>query len=210
MGYHVNAAQCRRLSKHAIMAIWSVLFILGASIPAKAHSFNVALVLSTSDTATSEGRQFRDGFMLATTERDAHPDMESDGHLGGLDVYVSIIAVEEKLPADIARQIERDEIDIVIPFLPESSVMKIGALLAGQRALLLQPGRSPFSQTAQGAVAAFRLSFEKSYGRPPGPAAGQGYNAARRIDQAVRLQEGVGDRAALRRSFVDSRQSFNW
>ena len=37
------------------------------------------------------GQQALDGFMLATTEQDAHEFEESDGHLGGLDSYVIVI-----------------------------------------------------------------------------------------------------------------------
>jgi len=44
---------------------------------------------------------------------------------------------------------------------------------------------------------------------PTLPAA-QGYNAARRIDIAVRAQDAVDDKAALRASFKKSMRNFNW
>ena len=58
---------------------------------AAAHSFRAGLLLPLSGPSTGAGKQILDGFMLATKERDAHPDTESDGHLGGLDVYISRI-----------------------------------------------------------------------------------------------------------------------
>ncbi len=39
---------------------------------ALAHRFNVALVIPLSNAASAQGRQIRDGFMLATKERDSH------------------------------------------------------------------------------------------------------------------------------------------
>ena len=58
---------------------------------ASAHSFQAGLLFPYSGPSAKAGRQVLDGFMLATKERDAHPDTESDGHLGGLDVYLSRI-----------------------------------------------------------------------------------------------------------------------
>ena len=79
--------------------------------PAWAHSFNVALIIP----ASPEGREIRDGFMLATTERDSHPDEESDGHLGGLDVYVTVIEAGESGPGpgQLVRQGQADIVAII-------------------------------------------------------------------------------------------------
>ncbi|HSG95807.1 MAG TPA: hypothetical protein VLA28_09815, partial [Afifellaceae bacterium] len=71
-----------------LTAIATVLLTMGA---AYAHSFNVALLVGSSGPAAGEDEQVRDGFLLATRERDSHPDEESDGHLGGLDVYLLMV-----------------------------------------------------------------------------------------------------------------------
>ncbi len=85
--------------------------------PAAAHRFNVAFVAPASGPMALPGKQARDGFMLATTERDAHPAQESDGHLGGLDVYVKLVD-PGKTPATaraaIGKLIEKGDIDFVI------------------------------------------------------------------------------------------------
>ena len=166
-----------------------------APTPTLAHRFNVALVIPSSD----QGRQFRDGFMLATTERDGHPDQESDGHLGGLDVYVTVTDGKGSVSADI-----------VVPFGPKSFLSRIDELLDGTKAVLLAPGRSPFPDLALPLVAAFISAYEMKYGTRPTSQAAQGYNAARRIDAAVRAQGGVDDRASLRRNFEPSAQGFTW
>ena len=167
--------------------------------PALAHRFNVALVIGESD----EGRQIRQGFMLATTERDGHPDQESDGHLGGLDVYVIVTA-------DIGRIAAQGGVDIVAAFGPEKTLSRIRKLLDGKKIVLLPPGQSPFSKPDRPAVAAFISAYQRQYGARPSSSAAEGYNAARRIDVAVRAQGGVGDAASLLRVFKETARDFSW
>lgn len=178
--------------------------------PAFAHRFNVALVIPLSGAASSQGRQIREGFMLATRERDSHPDQESDGHLGGLDVYVSVIDGNGDVATDIGRIATRGEVDIVATFESEKTPSLIGKRLDGTRIVLLSPGRPPFPRSGVPAVAAFISAYESEYGYGPSPRAARGYNAARRIDVAVRDQGGVDDTASLRRSFRATARGFNW
>jgi len=105
-----------------LMAVAGVSFIPEA---AQAHRFNAALFIPMSD----QGRQFRDGFMLGTTMRDAHPDQESDGHLGGLDVYVSVF--------DIMSDETPQAIDIVVAIGPDERLSRIRNLFKGTKAALL-------------------------------------------------------------------------
>ncbi len=123
--------------------------------PALAHRFNVALVIPLSKAASVQGRQIRKGFMLATTERDGHPDQESDGHLGGLDVYVAVIDERGDVAADIGRIATQGEVDIVAAFGSEKTLSLIRKLLDGKKVALLLPGLSPFSKSDLPAVAAF-------------------------------------------------------
>ena len=57
--------------------------IAGISESAKAHSFNVGMVIALAEPSIADAAQVRNGFLLSTRERDSHPDEESDGHLGG-------------------------------------------------------------------------------------------------------------------------------
>ena len=177
---------------------------------ALAHRFNVALVIPLSNAASAQGRQIRDGFMLATKERDSHPDQESDGHLGGLDVYVTVIDELGDVGAEIGRVARRGELDIVAAFGSETTLSLIGKFLDGKKVALLQPGQSPFARPDLPGVAAFIVAYEREYGGRPTSHAAQGYNAARRIDAAVRAQGGVDDPASLRRNFRETARVFAW
>jgi len=121
---------------------------------ALAHRFNIVLVIPRSDAAPAQGRQIREGFMLATKERDSHPDQESDGHLGGLDVYVTAIDVQGDFATEIARVVAQDEVDIVVAFGSETSLSLIERTLAGSGVALLTPGEPPFGEPGLPGVAA--------------------------------------------------------
>ncbi len=172
--------------------------------PAFAHRFNVALVIPQSDGASDQGRDIRDGFMLATTEQDAHAGQESDGHLGGLDVYVTVIDAQGDVISELG------EADIVAAFGSENSQSLVRTALDGKTITLLLPGETPFSQSDLLAVVAFSSAYVRAYGRKATPQAAQGYNAARRISMAVRAQGGVDDTAALRRNFDETARGFTW
>jgi Periplasmic binding protein len=172
--------------------------------PAFAHRFNVTLVIEKSIAASERGGDIRDGFMLATTERDSHAGQESDGHLGGLDVYVTVLDEQ----ADSFATQGGD--DIVVVFGSSETISAVGSTLDGTNATLLVPGETPFSDAGQPEVAAFRSAYERAYGTAPTTQSAQGYNAARRIDVAVRAQGGVADTASLRRSFNETARRFSW
>jgi hypothetical protein len=177
---------------------------------ALAHRFDIVLVIPLSDGVSTQGQQILDGFMLATAERDSHPDQESDGHLGGLDVYVTVIDGEGDVTADIARVTARGEVAIVAAFGTQTTLSLIKRLLDGKGIALLPPGQSPFSEPGLPAVAAFISAYEKKYGIGPSSDAARGYNAARRIDTAVRAQGGADDTASLLRNFGETAQGFAW
>jgi ABC-type branched-subunit amino acid transport system substrate-binding protein len=192
----------------------SLLFLMAAVAmalsvkPALAHSFNAVLVLPLSGGAAEQGRQFRHGFMLATAERDSHPDQESDGHLGGLDVYVRVVDADaDALESRLAAQ---GKADIAAVFGEKSTRTRVRSWLGGTQTLLLPPGQTPFADPGLAAVARFTAAYRKAYDERPTPAAAQGYNAARRIAKAVRAQGGIGDSAALRRVFRETARGFTW
>ncbi len=178
--------------------------------PPMAHRFSVALVIPLSGAASVLGCRIRNGFMLATQERDGHAGQESDGHLGGLDVYVSEIDGNGDVAIEVGRIATRGDVDIVVAFGSEKTRILIGKILVGSRIALLLPGRSPFPNSGLPAVAKFVAAYENEYGGAPSSHAAQGYHAARRIDVAVRDQSGVRDTASLRRSFMETERGLDW
>ena len=199
------------IPKTVVLLFMAMIAAIALTInPALAHRFDVALVMPPSDDASAQGRQILEGFMLATAERDSHPGQDSDGHLGGLDVYVTVIDGTGDVAAEIGRLAALGEVDIVAAFGPETTLPPIRRRLDDNKVALLVPGQSPFARADLPAVAAFVSAYEGEYGGRPSSHAGQGYNAARRIDAAVRAQGGVNDTASLLRTFRETAHGFTW
>lgn len=187
----------------AVAALTAGLAVLSDS--AKAHSFNVALIIALTEHPAADIRQVRDGFLLATRERDSHPDEESDGHLGGLDVYLYPVDLERESVPAVRALLQREQIDILAIIGPDEAASEIGPLVADSRTVLLAPGRLRAPPTTD-----FTTAFEGAFGYSPSEPAAEGYNAARRIDAAVRPLGGVDDRAALRRALDETRDGLDW
>ena len=207
--YYLKGARLAALAMIAAMA-------LPVSL-AGAHGFNVALVVPLSGPLATEGSQIRDGFMLATKERDSHANEESDGHLGGLDVYVRLIDDQKMNPAEIKAVTERQMTDIVAAIGSPESVAAAESLNLDAQIVVLTPGETPFPISSQSAsndqsaaVASFIDSFQKEYGYAPAQSAAQGYNAARRIEVAVRDQGSVDNKEALQQHLLQTARGFNW
>ncbi len=184
---------------------------------AQAHSFNVALVIPLSGSAQADGKAIRDGFLLATRERDGHPNEESDGHLGGLDVYVDTTDIHDSELAGLKSLLQQKPIDIIVPIGSERPIDAALLSIADADTILLAPGRLPFPADSQltgtdqsPEVMAFVAAFTRDYGYRPSVSAARGYNAARRIDAAVRAQAGVADKAALLASLRQTASGFDW
>ncbi len=165
--------------------------------PAFAHRFNVALVIPMTNAGADQGRQYLEGFMLATSERDSHADEESDGHLGGLDVYVTLIDALGDVSTEFERIVAQAEIDIVAAFGSEETLSLVGRLVERKSIVLLLPAQTPFPQSEMPAITAFASAYENQYGDRPSAQAAQDYNTARRIDVAVRAQGGVDNTEML-------------
>jgi len=170
-----------------------------AATPALAHSFNVALVLPGQPATSEQARQLRQGFMLATTERDAHPDQESDGHLGGLDVYVKQADTPTGLDADI-----------VVLLGSKETIGQFTSQIDQNQVTILVPGNTPFSNTDNPGVTNFITTYTSAYGSAPTAQAAQGYNAARRIAAAIRAQGSADDKSLLSTNFKQTADSFTW
>ncbi len=212
----------RELNAYFMAAAIAAALLCGPS-GAAAHSFRAGLLVPLSGPSTGAGKQILDGFMLATKERDAHPDMESDGHLGGLDVYLSRINVAGA-PEAAARKagalLRREKIEFLAVFASPEALSALYPAAAGAKVFLLGLGDAPRKiagkacppyfisisrRKGMGIGRAFAASFQKEYGRAPSRLAALGYDAAQLIDSAVRaLGEELADRAALRRALRDS------
>ncbi len=190
---------------------------------AAAHSFRAGLLLPFSGPSAGEGKQILDGFMLATKERDAHPGTESDGHLGGLDVYLSRIdgaGVPETAAQKARALLRREKIEFLAVFASSEALNSLYPDAAGAKVFLLGLGDAPRKiagkacpsyfisisrRKGTGNGRAFAANFKKEYGRAPSRLAALGYDAARLIGSAVRALGGeLADRAALRRALRDS------
>jgi len=173
------------------------------SVGAAAHSFNVGLVVAF--TESTDIRQAQDGFLLAARERDSHPDEESDGHLGGLDVYLYPVDLERESLGGIRVLLRDRHIDILAIIASDEVTESVVRLFADSNALMLRPGRvQPSSRDG------FETAFQAAFGYRPSESATASYNAARRIDAAVRPLGGVDDRAALRRALDETRNGLDW
>ena len=166
--------------------------IFGAG--ANAHSFNVTLIVPLGDQAAA-----MQAFLLASGERDGHAEEESDGHLGGLDVYVSVVENDGDF-ASLANQVMTTAPDIVVTLGalaqngdfserfsdPGLWLLPLHAVLPKAEQAFLQSGPVPFADR-----------FLEQSGSPADKTAMLTYVAARLIDLAVRPQDGVGDLTAM-------------
>ncbi|MDH3740185.1 MAG: hypothetical protein OER56_01190 [Hyphomicrobiales bacterium] len=183
-----------------ILAAWC----LSQAAPALAHSFNVALVIPMSGQSKVTGQQIADGFMLATQERDNHPDNEADGHLGGLDVYVHKADNQANSLGKLKSILQQQSIDIIVSVGTDESTGAAIAAMAGDGTIVLSPGRLPQDR------AGFRSAFQAAYGYEATEMSARGYNEARRIDAAIRPLDSVDDKTELRRRLGRTAITFSW
>ena len=162
-----------------------------------AHSFNLGFIAPLSGSRADFGQQALDGFMLATTERDAHAFEESDGHLGGLDSYVIRIdsSVDDKTTIDqIEKLLKNKEPLFVVGNFSPGFASQIPELVNNSQAVLVNPvdsamwqqiTKTPEKLTTMSAEP-FNPKFEAAYGYKPNANVRKGYIAARLIAATVR------------------------
>ncbi len=162
-----------------------------------AHSFNLGFVAPLSGPRADFGQQALDGFMLATTEQDAHLFEESDGHLGGLDSYVIKIdsALDDKTAIEQVENLLRNKNPLFVAGIFSSEMAsQISNRLKNSETVLVNSVDSVMWQrvveepekltTMSGE--AFNLKFKATYGYVPGADSHKGYIAARLIASTVR------------------------
>jgi hypothetical protein len=156
---------------------------------ALAHSFNVVVALPAGLSGDTRS-DISTALLVASEERDGHAEEESDGHLGGLDVYLTLAAADD--PAGIAAA----RPDIVV--WTTDGVATVGDAVA----LIPLPASDPkaaayLARAASPGLSPFAARFSARTGKAPDAQATTAYLAARQIDVAVRALGGVDDRAGL-------------
>lgn len=154
--------------------------------PVSAHSFNVGLLASPSAEWTRAARQ---GFLLAAREQDAHAFEESDGHIGGLDVY--LVDLGDLDDAVASKKLAESEPLFAVGLPPGRPGIEA---LDAHGVILVDPVRARFWQAAVDAPtgirtldgAGFHDRFVDTYGYRPGVPALHGYLAARIIAAVIR------------------------
>ena len=190
----------------AILAITAGVALAGGQ--AAAHSFKVGAMIPLSGPSAAAGQQWLDGFLLATRERDAHPEQHSDGHLGGLDVYV--LSVDSGVDAEAALSavmtlVKADQPEVLTGLAPAELLAVIRPWLVDRPTILVAPSTEPppasgDRKTMDGG--SFGAAFEADYGYGPTGPAFLGYGVARQIARVVRAAGGdFSDKQALQAAF---------
>ena len=175
---------------------------------AMAHEFTTALYV-TGENRAQRLAEAVNGFLLAADERDGHPAETSDGHLGGVDVQ--ILPLPEAMAASVTglngtAQIPPD----VMVILGDAPVPAAVLAELGFEGSVVPSGALPDSWAADDSAGSFAQRYRSAYGAEPSVAAAQGYNAARRLDIAIRPLGGVSPRAALDAALAETEGGVNW
>jgi hypothetical protein len=164
-----------------------------AASPALAHEFEL-LLLAPPNASEATLDQMRTAFLIASHERDSHPDETSEGHLGGMDVQLTLArlgeaAATEDLAFVVAPLAAPDDEAVVSLAAPGGAVVVDSAHLSA-----LPPALDHGNAT----LPPFADRFRAETGQDPGPEALAAYLGARLVDLVVRPLDSVDDREALR------------
>ncbi len=172
----------RRIGRAAVLLLGML------PLQVHAHSFTAGLVLAGPSGAAAAAR---DGFLRATRERDAHAGMESDGHLGGLDVYLRAKAVADGRAAALGALrslVAEGEVDLIGVIGSRAAIEAAAAASEASGVALV--AAIPAKTGSALEDAAFVAAFMADFGYPPSPEAAAGYAVARLMDAVVRATNG--------------------
>lgn len=173
-----------------------------------AHSFSVGILTPDAPDKAQLISAVR-GFLVASAERDGHPDETADGHVGGLDVNIVPIFDGTVIEMKELRHASTTRLDLIVSLGADDSSL---GMAPGQTTatVILSPGDLPdgwFTDTGQDS---FPARYRAAFGAKPDQAAAAGYNAARRIELAVRPLGGVADAAALAAALAEISDGIEW
>ena len=172
---------------------------------ALAHEFAVAIRADSASVMASAIR----GMRLAATERDAHAGETSDGHLGGLDLFILTRPPGLDHGIDWLRRTDSGDPDITVNMAGAEDLVDASAgsgIVIGTGMLRTGLAWDGGAQSANDFAARYRAA----YGQPPDLSAARAYNAARRIDLAVRPLGSVADTEALAESLSATSGGLDW
>lgn len=177
--------------QNTLLAFGVTLFMTQA---AAAHEFTLFYLVPPQTNAADQD-DMRTAFLIASHERDTHPDETSDGHLGGVDVHLTIMALtgDEMLMAlqpDLA----------AIPVEWEGQDAVLARFATAPAALPPSPDRRAAYLSAAGDpdLPAFADAYLAATGQMASELATASYAMARMIDEAVRPLDGTTPADALR------------
>ncbi|VAV89074.1 hypothetical protein MNBD_ALPHA07-362 [hydrothermal vent metagenome] len=164
----------------------ALLFTIIGATPAAAHSFNLMMVLPASGIDKPLQDDLMQAFLLASQERDSHADETSDGHLGGLDVFITFTTNPN--------QIKTADPNIIATPLPGVDLIEISGAAVMRAPKMTSDGVTRVLRAASDpSLTPFAQRFQATTGRMPGPEAKAVYVTARIIGRAVREAGGVAD-----------------
>ena len=183
--------------------------ILGAAIAivmagtASAHSFTVALIAGA-DGAADQMQSAVNGFLVASAENDGHSAETADGHLGGLDVF--LIPLPAARASGISGLVGQTVEQYDFAIMPGDATVGLSEPGIGPATVIVRAGVLPTATQRTQFEQTFRDRFEAA----PNDAAAQGYNAARRIDQAVRTLGEAARPEDLRAALAATADGISW
>lgn len=178
---------------HSFLSLCVALGVGFTVAPAYAHEFEL-LLLAPADATAVDLDDMQAAFLIAAQERDSHPNQTSEGHLGGMDVQLTL-SVPDKAVADASLAF------VAAPFAGVNDA-KVSALAAPGNAVIVTAQTLAVlpKEVLDGRddLAAFADRFLAETGRTAGASAVGAYLAARAVDLAVRPFDSVDDRDKLR------------
>lgn len=198
--------------RSVVAAIGIALTALFTGTPnvASAHSFVVTLDATAAAEPLNLASAIQ-GMRVAASERDSHAAETSDGHLGGIDLFI------RAHPADAAEGITwlkgapTTSATVIVDF---SGPDVAPSRMADDGTLVITPGTLPpaeiWTGNALSSTDSFATRYHAAYDSAPDRQAAQGFNAALRIDRAVRDSGGVHDIEALREALGRSTGGIDW
>lgn len=177
---------------------------------AAAHEFTTAILSVGEDREVRLAEAVR-GFLLAAAEHDDHAGRTSDGHLGGVDVNILPLPVGAATKVDSLNGEPAAIPDVVVVIGPETKAVPAMAEAASNSAVL-RPGTLPAHAVwaSAGTDDSFAARYRRAYGTMPTEAAAEGYNAARRLDLAIRPLDGTEPRDELARALAKTGAGITW
>ncbi len=199
---------------HAAALIFFVFTALASlTASANAHEFTVLIATPNSGPDAGLGLTTYHGFIIAAGERDSHPDETADGHLGGLDVNVHRFDSAAEGAAEALRvRLEEGDVDVFVTISAGAIAEDLREVADAAGVVTFASADLPFDGSPSEAASAleFAEAFEEHFDVAPDRDAAQGYQAARRIDDAVRPFDSAANTPGLQQRLQATANGMTW